>query len=127
MADAEADMQPAQAEAAAQAQAAAEGAQGAEAAAPAGEAQGGGAQGAVVADIRLDDPNVIQALTSPSGKVRVTRETLQTGLTADQAQLLWDWAMHQYARCETSKQVMKRFIRDMETAIEKGGGPNGPS
>ena len=125
MADAEANVQPAQAEAAAQAEASAQGAQGAEAAAPAGQAQGGGAQGAVVAEVRFDDPDVIQALTSDDGKVRVTRETLQTGLTADQAQLLWDWAMHQHARCEKSKQIMKRFIRDMETAIAKGG-RNGP-
>ena len=89
--------------------------------------QGGRAQGAVVADIRLDDPDVIQALTSDDGKVRVTRETLKTGLTADQAQLLWDWAMRQHARCETSKQIMKRFIRDMETAIEQRNlpGPDG--
>ena len=119
MADAEADVQPAQAEAAAQAQAAAQGAQGAEAAAPAGQAQGRGAQGAVVAEVRFDDPDVIQALTSADGKVRITRETLQAGLTADQAQLLWDWAMQQHTRCETSKLMVKRCIRDLETTIEQ--------
>ena len=121
MADAEADVQPAQAEAAAQAQAAAQGAQGAKAAAPAGQAQGGGAQGTVVADIRLDDPDVVQAVTSADGKVCITRDTLQTGLTADQAQLLWSWAMHQHTRCETAKRATKQFMRDLEAMVAQRG------
>ena len=92
--------------------------------------QGGRAQGAVVADLRLDDPDGIQALTSPSGKVRVTRESLQTGLTAEQAQLLWDWAMQQHARCESAKRATKRFMRDIESMLSNRRnellGANGP-
>jgi len=112
-----------------------EGAEATEAAEAAEEAasrhsQGGRAQGAVVADVRLDDPNVIEALTSDDGKVRVTRESLQTGLTADQAQLLWDWAMQQHARCESAKRTTKRFMRDIESMLSNRRnellGANGP-
>lgn len=113
-----------QTEAAAQATKGAKGTQAAQAtqaAAPARQAQGGRAQGTVVADIRLDDPDVVQAVTSLDGKVRITREDLQTGLTADQAQLLWDWAMHQHSRCETAKLVTKRFLSDLETMVAQRG------
>jgi len=107
----------AQAAQAAQVTQGAQGAQAAQAAAPARQAQGGRAQGTVVADIRLDDSDVVQAITSTDGKVRITRKDLQTGLTADQAQLLWDWAMHQHSRCESAKLTMKRFLNDLETVV----------
>ena len=113
-----------QTEAAAQATKGAKGAQAAQAAqeaAPARKAQGGRAQGTVVADIRLDDPDVVQAVTSIDGKMRITREDLKNGLTADQAQLLWDCAMHEHTRCETARLVTKRFISDLETIVAQRG------
>ena len=68
--------------------------------------------------VHLDDPNVIEALKSVDGKTHVTRDSLKNGLTAAEAQLVWDFAMQQHARCESAKGTMERFMRDMETMLE---------
>ena len=127
MEDAEAVVLPAQAEAPAETEAAAEGAQAAQAAAPAGEAQGGGAQGEVVTVCDPDHPSVITGLQSADGHVFVTRGML-AGTPG--AQMVWDYAMKQHARAESTKSVMKRFIRDMESMLDQrrdafNGGANG--
>jgi hypothetical protein len=117
MEDAEAVAVPVEeAEAPAEAEAPTEGAQTTQEAAPAGEAQGGGAQGEVVTIIHPDDPLVIAGLQSADGQMYTTRESL-AGMP--EAQMVWDFAMRQHALALSTKAVMKRFIRDMESMLNQ--------
>ena len=115
MEDAEAVVPP-EAEAPVEAEAPTEGAQAPQAAAPAGEAQGGGAQGEVVTVCDPSNPSVITGLQSADGQMIATRDSLAG---CPEAQMVWDFAMKQHARAESTKSVMKRFIRDMESMLEQ--------
>jgi hypothetical protein len=128
MGDAEAVAVPVEeAEAPAEAEAPTKGAQTAQEAAPAGEAQGGGIQGEVVMVLHPENPTVITGLKSADGKMVATRESL-AGMP--EAQMVWDFAMRQYALALSTKAVFKRFVRDMELMREQprrtlGGGGGG--
>lgn len=112
---------PAQAEAPVQGSEGAEGAEEAQEAAPVGEVQGGRAKGEVVTTICLDDPNVVQALKSLDGKLCVARDGLKQGLTAAEAQLVWDFGMQQHALAVSTRRVMSHCMRDMATVVRGHG------